>query len=420
MGADPTAVSAALRENYAKNMAKVLWDDPQLTPCLGILEKRSGKYDAGGRAFIQPIQYGDGSSISATFSTAQAKAAGSTTGSSNLYTRWAASAVEVNAVASWSRSVIDAIQGESAFFDLAEAEMDAKMRGIRRDLARFLWGDGYGALGQITAVTSSSITVTTDRVNRFDQGDDLVAAATNGGGALRSATVCTVTGIDPDTGIISLGSDPTALSWAVGDFIFRAGDRQNTGSPVQLKVFGFDAWVPSSAPGSTLFNGVNRQGSWQLGGLRTNCAGKTIKKGLLDGANKLFNMGGTRVTHCFMATDDYGNLCDQLDNVKHIAVNAREFDISFDGIELTGAQGGSIKVLPEPFMPRGNYWMGDFSNGDNAYFIYSNDFVNIDDHDGNMFLRSATATTYECRMYFFGNIVVAAPGRFIRGFNVGL
>jgi hypothetical protein len=189
---------------------------------------------------------------------------------------------------------------------------------------------------------------------------------------------------------------------------------------VAQKYFGFDIWVPSTAPGSTTHAGVNRQGVWQLGGLRSDAAGKTIKKGLLDAANKLFNFGGTKVTHCFMATDDYGSLCDSLDNVKHIAVNARQFDISFDGIELIGAQGGAIKVLPEPYMQKGAAWMGDFENGDNAYFIYSNDVVSIDDHDGNIFLRSSTATSYECRMYFFGNLVVAAPGRFMRVKNVGL
>ncbi len=420
MGADQTAVTAALKEHYASNMAQVLWNDSQLTPALGIIEKRSGKYDAGGRSFVQPIQYGDGSSISADFATAQAKAQGTTTGSSNLYTRWTVSAATVNAVGVWDRSVIDQIQGESAFFDLAEAEIDGKLRGIRRDMAKFFWGDGYGALGVITAITATDFTIALDRANRFDVGDDIVASATNGGGVLRSATSRAVTGINPDTGLITVDADPTALGWAVGDSVFRKGDRQNAASPVQLKYFGFDGWVPATAPGATVFNGVNRSGIWQLGGLRQNCVGKSIKNAVLSGANKLFNFGGTKVTHCFMATDDFTTLCDQLDNTKHIEVKAREFNISFAGIELIGAQGGSIKVLPDPFLPKSSYWMGDFENGDNAYFIYSNDFVSIDDHDGNMFLRSATATTYEARMYFFGNLVVAAPGRFLRGFNVGL
>lgn len=420
MGADQTAVSAALKEHYAKSMAKVLWDDPQITPALGILEKKSGKYDAGGRKFVQPIQYGDGSSISADFATAQAKAQGTSTGASNLYTRWEVSAAVVNAVAIWDRAVIDQIQGESAFFDLAEAEMDGKMRGIRRDMAKFLWGSGSGSLGTITAITTTTVTLATDKTNRFDVGDDLVAAATELGGVLRSATSVAVTQIDPDTGILTVSADPTALGWAVGDHVFRKGDRQNVASPVAQKYFGFEGWVPSTAPGATLFNAVNRQGVWQLGGIRSNGSGKTIKKALLDGANKLFNFGGTRVTHAFMSTDDFTSLCDQLDNVKHIAVNAREFDISFAGIELIGAQGGTIKVLPDPFLPRANCWMGDFDNPDNAYFIYSNDFVSIDDHDGNIFLRGASSTTYEARMYFFGNLVVAAPGRFCHVTNVGL
>lgn len=419
MGADQTAVSAALKEHYAKNAAKILWDDKQVDPVLAMIEKRSGTYDAGGRSFVQPIHYGDGSSVSATFATAQSKAQGTTTGSSNLYDRWSVSAAEVNAVAYWSRQVIDQIQGESAFFDLAQAEMDGKMRGIRRDLMRFLPGDGSGALAQILAVTSTTVTISTDRINRIDVGDDLVAAATSLGGALRSATVVPVTGTDPDTGVLTVSVDPTGLSWAVGDYIFRNGDRQNTGSPSALKLFGLDAWLPSSAPGSTTFCGVNRQGKWQLGGLRSNASGKTIKKGITDAANKLFLNGGTRVSHCFISVDDYATLADQLDNAKHIEVTSREFNVNYEGIDFIGAMGGKFPVIPSPYIPRGDFWMGDFQNADNIYMIYSNDIVSIDDHDGNIFLRSATATAYECRMYFFGNLVVAAPGRFCRGYNLG-
>jgi hypothetical protein len=121
-----------------------------------------------------------------------------------------------------------------------------------------------------------------------------------------------------------------------------------------------------------------------------------------------------------LSTDDFGSLCDSLDNVKHIEVTSREYNIAFDGIMLTGAQGGSIKVLPDPFLPKTTAVMGDFVNPDNAYLIYSGDLVQIDDHDGNMFLRAASATAYEARMYFYGNLVVAAPGRFIKTYNLGL
>jgi hypothetical protein len=420
MGQTFTTASDALREYYAKNVSKILFDDKQLTPLLGILEKRSGKYDASGRKFIQPIHYGDGSSVSATFSTAQSKAQGTTTGSANLYERWEVDAMNLHGVAYWDRDVLDQIQSASQMFDIGEEEINGKMREIRLDIAKGLWGTGSGALATLSASPSSTtITVSTAYVNRFNVGDDLVAAATDLGGALRSATTVNVTQINPDTGVITVGVDPTGLSWASGDYVFRAGDRENAVSPTARKLMGFGGWCPNSAPGSTSFFGVNRQGVYQLGGLRRNCTTESIKTALIKSANKLFQFGATKSTHAFISVDEYSTLCDDLDDSKHIEVKARDFSLSFDAVKVIGAHGGAIAVLPDPFCPPNEGVIGDFDNGDNAYLVYSNQLVNIDDHDGNIFLRAASAAAYEARMYFRGNLVVAAPGRFLKMTNLG-
>lgn len=419
MGQTFSLASDALRENYNKNTARILFDDKQLTPLLGRLEKRKGNMDAGGRKIIQAVHYGDGSSVSATFATAQAKAQASTTGSANLYDRWEVDAVNCEAVASWSRDVLNAIQSESALFDIGAEEMDGKMRELRLDIAKSLWGTGYGGLATITAITSTTITVSGGYINRFNVGDELIAAATEGSGTLRSTTVRRITQIDPDTNIITLHADPTALGWAASDTVFRDGDRQDAATPALLKLAGLGAWVPTSAPGSTTFAGINRQGIWQLGGLRRNCTGEAIKTALIKSANRLFQFGGTRVTDAFISVDEFSVLSDDLDDSKHITQQAREFNIGFDAIKVVGAQGGSFAVMADPYCPPNTGVMGDFENGDSAYLAYSNKLVNIDDHDGNVFLRAATSTNYEARMYFRGNLVVASPGRFMRMYNLG-
>jgi hypothetical protein len=51
--------------------------------------------------------------------------------------------------------------------------------------------------------------------------------------------------------------------------------------------------------------------------------------------------------------------------------------------------------------------------------VHNRDVVNIDNKDGRDFLRLAGSASYECRMYFRGNIVVPAPGKFAVIYNLG-
>ena len=420
MGATQTTVSAALKEHYAKNVAQVLWNDEAVTPLLGIMEKRSGSVDASGRKFVQPIHYGDGSAVSADFATAQAKAQGATTGSANQYTRWEVPAVTQNGVAYFDREIINAIQSTSQMFDLGQGEIDGRLRAMRNRLAIQIHGDGYGAIGTISAISGTGFTISTDRCNRLQAGDDLVASATNGGGVLKSATAVTVTGINEDNGVITVSADPTALTWANNDFIFFKGDRENAASPTQKCIFGHAGWVPSAAPTSALWCNVNRLGVWQLGGLRMSLTGLTIKLGLIKLINRLFKYGRTRCSHAIISAEDWATLSDTVDGQKHMDVKAREYNIAYDAISLMGTMIGTVPILPDPYMLKGEALAGDFATEGNAYLMHSGDLLNIDDHDGNVFLRSATATAYETRMYMYGNAVWAAPGKFAKGTLLGL
>lgn len=426
MPADLTAVSAALIENVNENAAKILWDDEQIDSLLGILDKRKGRYDSFGRKFIQPVHYGDGTAVGfGAFSDIQAKTQGSTFGSRNAYTRWEVPGSTLNATAQWARDIIDENQSDTALFDLADAEIQGRMRAARRRLGIHLWGDGTGALCQISARTATTFTVPTWAVNRFSVGDDVTFAAAAGSGSTRNG-YAEISQIDPDTGVITCinitSSDLTAFGVAVNDFVFfRLDAKENTANSNARVMMGFGGWVPSTAPTSTLFMNVNRQGNWQLGGLRMSGASLAIKTALIKLANRLFSFGGTRVTHAWLNVDDYGTLCDALDTAgKSIRIDAREFKVSFEGISVTGAQGGDIKVLPHPYCPKSECLMGDFKTPEAAYLVHPGQLIRLDDHDGNVFLRLGNSTDYEARMYSILNLVVGAPGRFIKGTSIGL
>lgn len=426
MGADLAAVSAALIENVQENAAKILWDDEQLDPLLGIIEKRKAAQSFG-RKFVQPVHYGDGSSVGfGAFADIQAKSQGSTQGSRNLYSRWEVPQSTLNATAQWDRDIIHEIQSETHLFDLADAEIQGRMRSARRRLAIHIWGNGSGALCRISAATATTFTVPTWAVNRFSKGDDVTFAAADTSGNTRNI-YGEVDLINEDTGVITCinisgGGSLSGAGVVANDYVFyRLDAKENTANSDTRVMTGFGSWIPATAPTSTLFCNVNRQGVWQLGGLRHTTAGLAIKTKLLQMANRLFQFGGTKVTHSFLNVEDYGTLADALDTAgKNIRIDAREFKVAFEGISITGAQGGDIKVLPAPYAPKSECLMGDFKTPESAYLVHPGKLINMDDHDGNVFLRAAAATAYEARMYSILNLCVGAPGRFIRGTNVGL
>jgi hypothetical protein len=425
MGADLTAVSAALIENVNENAAKILWDDEQIDPLLGILEKRQAAKSFG-RKFVQPIHYGDGSSVGfGAFADIQAKSQGSTFGSRNAYSRWEVPHATLNATAQWDRDVIHECQSETDLFDLADAEMQGRMRSARRRISIHAWGDGTGALCRISARTATTFTVPTWAVNRLSKGDDVTFAAAADTGNTRNG-YAEVDQINEDTGVVTCvnitGGDLTSFSVTANDFLFyRLDAKENTANSNARVMMGFGGWVPGAAPGPTSFMSVNRQGVWQLGGLRDTTSGLAIKTKLLRMANKLFQFGGVKVTHAFLNVEDYTTLSDALDTAgKSIRIDAREFKVAFDGIAITGAMCGEIKVLAHPYAPKSECLMGDFKTPEAAYLVHPGKLINLDDHDGNVFLRATNAAAYEARMYAILNLVVGAPGRFIKGTNVGV
>lgn len=417
-GGTTTNLAFALKENYAKRAPEIIiGSKAQNSPLLAKLERKKTQYDPTGRKFIAPLVYGTGESVGPDFPTAQTKALSATTGSAIVGTRWEVPATVINGVAAWDRMVIDSIQGDHALFDLAEKEMDMKIQAMRGEIVRHIPGDGWGSLGRILAITSSSITVAKYLVPKFRVGMDIVAAATLGSGALLSSTALTVVGGNPDTGVITLSGDPTALSWtaaAGGSYLFRAGGRQNTGSPTQQYFYGLKAWLNTGIPGDTFCN-VVRNG-WELAGLSYNCASIAPKTALIKMAARSMQYGNTPKT-AFISATDYAVLADSLDTAaKTVKVEAKEFGLSWNALSLNTPT-GELEIIGDPFIDDGDCFMGDFEDPDAIYLAYANDLVNIDDVDGNVFLRSATAASYECRLYSVLQLIVAAPGRFMRGYS---
>lgn len=418
MAATLTQVLPLLKEHYHKNITEIFFTaDKSISPILAAMEAKSMN-DGLGRNYIVPIEFGLGGSASATFSVAQSKAQGSTTGSAALRDRWVVDAETVDAVAVWTRDAMLAAMGKGAqeIFDVMDREMKTKIMLIRKRLCQAAVEQGFGRVGTISAVTAApdTITISPSEVNRVDVGDNLVAAEFHTTGVLRSATALIVTGWNPDTGLINLSASPVALGWAVNDTVFFEGDRENAASPNKLMPTGLGGWIPAVAPTSATFFGVNRLNTPQLGGHRIAAGTLDHAAALIRMANRLYKYG-SKPDLCYVSAEDFAVLQADKDATKIVEIGGTKigkYDIGFDSIGLM-THSGTVPVVVDAMMPQGNAWMGMFKDQRYCPFLaHNDDLVNIDNIDGNEIRALAGSTSLEMRLYFRGAMIVPAPGRF--------
>src|SRR5678810_1056970 len=114
-------------------------------------------------------------------------------------------------------------------------------------------GWGELAASPITYTPGNAyFTVPNGAVNHFVEGMPLVASDSLHADALRSATAALVTEVDYGIDKVTTGTASLSgtLSWADGDYVFLAGDRDNTGSgnAVRKCAVGLRSWYPEVRP----------------------------------------------------------------------------------------------------------------------------------------------------------------------------
>jgi hypothetical protein len=412
MGAALAQVLPLLREHYHDNISEIFFKaDKTTTPIMASMEAKSMD-DGIGRQFVVPIEYGLGSSAAGTFSVAQGTAQGSTAGSAALRDRWIGSATTIDAVAYWARDAVLAAKGPDELFDVMAREMDSKIWLVKKRLSMYAVEQGWGRVGTITAITATTVTISSSEINRIDIGDFIVASADIGTSALRATanTGNRVTGINPDTGAITVVTDATA-TWAIGDIVFFYGDRQDAGPPSQIVPAGLGGWLPDTAPGSTTWFNINRQNNPNLGGHRVAANGADHPTTFIRTVNRLLKYG-SKADIGYCSPEDYSVLCSDKDATKTVEITLGKYQMGFDGVSVA-TNAGRVPIVPDAMKAQGSAYFGPFSDKNYAPFMAHNgDLVNVDDIDGNEITRAATSTNFEMRMYFRGQIFLPAPGKF--------
>ena len=233
-------------------------------PALALLPKDESADGMGGKSFPVPVLYAPPQGRSATFSIAQSQ-------------QTAPSLAEffVTTISNYQLVTIDnrfmeaTRTNTAAFMDGATMNVNSGIANITMDLAHDLFNDGSGSRGTYGLGNGS---ISTGVINldsaasavQFWPGMTLVSYSVSGTTATQSTTGALgyVIAVDTSAGTVTVsatagGSAGTPTDWSTsfpylavyGDVNFASG---GLGSSLMLKLAGFGAWIPATAPTSDL------------------------------------------------------------------------------------------------------------------------------------------------------------------------
>jgi len=394
-----TGFAAALKQHYTdERIENMVYKD---NPFLAMVAKYE---DFGGENLKLPIKYGNPMGRSATFTTAQSNVTGGNI-KAFLLTR-----IKDYAIAQIENEVLEASKGNAnAFLEAAVFAIDGSIQAATRSLAVALYGNGKGSIGVVSTSSSTTITLaTTQDITNFEVDMSLVSSADESGGT--AGTAISVTGINRDTGVLTMGADPSTIFTSTLKYIFVEGDYA-TDSTALLKISGIAAWLPSTAPSATdSFFNVNRSADVdRLGGIRFDASSLPIEEGLIGAAARAARAGG-KPDYCFMNYSNFADLEKSLGSkVSYVEKNIKP-DIGFRGILIHGPR-GPINVIPDQNCPNGVAYMIQMD----VWKLYSlGKAPRILSGDGLKQLRVYNADAIEVRVGYYGQLGCRAPGWNVR------
>ena len=398
--ATTTSIDPILKRLYSKDrFEKALYTN---NPLLGLLPKNE---DFGGADMRIALMYAPTAGGSATFSNSQSNQVGAAYKGFNL-TR-----VSDYSTFLISSEALKASKGDAnALVSGLETEGDAALHTLQRSIAKKVYRNGGGAIGRVGSTSTVTLTLLelSDIVN-FEVNMKIDSDDVDGTSGAVDGDARVITKVDRDLGTLTTAANWTGSgNYANSDYLFRDGD-------FGLAMSGLDAWVPSSAPASTAFFGVDRTAdATRLGGIRfTASAGTdgTLERALIRAAARVAREGG-KPDYVFMNPEDAYQLDWELgtkrqyETVTAQSASGSVGTIGYDSIRVV-TPGGSVKVCADHNCPKGVAWMLQMdtwilaSLGPAAGWLMD---------DGNRILRASTSDAYEGRMGGYMNLGCRAPG----------
>jgi hypothetical protein len=229
-----------------------------------------------------------------------------------------------------------------------------------RELSRLIHGNGGGALGRVSAVSATDVTLTLFGDTRAFEKNMLVQSATTDGtsGSVNTgfSTVASVQRDRTTPKVIASANWSLGIpSIAANDYLFRKGS-------FGAVVSGFDAWNPnwstSSLPGT--FKGVTRNDDPdRLAGQVLDARTLSPRLAALRAARLIHEVGGTPDTY-ILSTEDFENLANELQSagllkysqVPSSPIGKFNIGIKYDALQIMGPA-GPIDCIADPDAPVG-------------------------------------------------------------------
>lgn len=374
----------------------------------------------GGKYFPVPVVYGLTQGSSATFATAYANQ------SSPLVAEFLVTRVADFSLATIDGQLLAAAQTEpAAFIDGAELMIDAAFQNEVNRLASAIFRNGAGTIGQIASVafvsgTTYTVTLSVhDDIVQFENNQVLLAVQNIDGSGSAPTDVATVTSVNRSAGTFTVTcATNIASNWPANYYLAVQGDLptssnnnfQPSGSTVTnslLKIAGFAAWLPLTAPASNdTFFGVNRSLDVQrLSGVSFDGSSLSIEEALLQGTGKIALNGG-RVDTGICSYSTYTALITSLGS-KVIYIDHKVGEIGFRGVQINGAN-TVMSIFPDRNCMDGVIYCLEMDSwclrSQNAapHILKYMDEIEI--------LRVPGVDAAELRIGFYGNLYCTKPG----------
>jgi len=388
-----TTFAAALKRMYPANRIRdIVFKD---NPFWALLPKADDFY---GASISVPFSYGDPMNRSASFSQAQTNS--TTAAGAGKYEAWLVSTLKSDyAIGTVSSEIIErSAKDPAAFARAVDSTMKKSINNLKRSLNKSLWRTSTGNIATVTAGTSSPITVSKADAHNLEVGMIINAVSDDtGSGTVRSGDG-TITAINRSTGVVTYTGTITSL--AVGDLLHVKGD-------YNAKLAGVAMWIPTTAPTSASFFGVDRSAdTTRMGGIRVTASGAPIEEAIQS-----------CLAECGLneASPDYAffNPLDLSTLALAMGSKVERESISVGGVGFTAIKiaspcaNGVVKALPDANVPQGKVY---FLQMDTWKFHHLGEVPKVIMHDGQQMLRQGTDDGIEFRLVYRGELVCDAPG----------
>lgn len=362
------------------------------------------KEDWEGSNYRLPTLYADIQSRSATFGTAYANKGNFSGANFALTTNADYLLCDIS-----NETILATKSNKGAFMTGITTTVDSALRSISNTIEIDCFRDGSGARAQVGSVSTTSLTLLDiEDVVNFEVGMVLQADDTSDGSSPRTGTAA-ITAINRDTGVLTSGSNWTAqiTGLAANDYLFQSGDAI-TGTSFS-KIKGLAAWVPTTAPTSTTFFGVNRSvDTSRLGGIRYDGTALPIEEALSGGAYKIYRDGVGAPDMVFMGPQKFRDLINALGS-KVMYVEHKVGEIGFSGIKLH-ATIGSMTVLPAWAQKNSRAHMLSMDTWSFVSRGMAPQIIEQEGPNGNVWHYNLSSDSYQLSVGYYGQVGCNAPG----------